>query len=308
MQRIQSSKPNSSWPGSEIYVPAVLFALSRSSLLTQAAGASADKDCGMRLDAHSESVYSDILAILNAFELKDGFHHFLIGCIHMKLGSRDKALETLLTSVEMYPCNWSAWIELGSLIERLEQLENVLSKIPEGFMSTCFKIHVLNELCQAPDLVLALLDTLEASCTSTFISLQRALLYHNIRDFDQAQVLFEEIRKNNPYLLDSMDIYSNVLYVKEEHAALCLLAQQANEVDPYRPETCTILGIIILKKRKLLQSKGRERKGNREFWTCITIRSTVRRGIYIDGSRICRTKPTAGSRASISPVGRDQSS
>lgn len=39
-----------------------------------------------------------------------------------------------------------------------------------------------------------------------------------------------------------MDIYSNILYVKEEFAALSALAHRSAAADKYRPETCCIIG------------------------------------------------------------------
>lgn len=39
-----------------------------------------------------------------------------------------------------------------------------------------------------------------------------------------------------------MDTYSNILYVKEQFAALSHLAHRAAVADKYRPETCCIIG------------------------------------------------------------------
>ena len=39
-----------------------------------------------------------------------------------------------------------------------------------------------------------------------------------------------------------MDIYSNILYVKEEFAALSALAHRCAGADKYRPETCCVIG------------------------------------------------------------------
>lgn len=39
-----------------------------------------------------------------------------------------------------------------------------------------------------------------------------------------------------------MDIYSNILYVKEEFAALSALAHRCAAADKYRPETCCVVG------------------------------------------------------------------
>lgn len=42
--------------------------------------------------------------------------------------------------------------------------------------------------------------------------------------------------------LQGMDTYSNILYVKEQFAALSHLAHRVSAADKYRPETCCIIG------------------------------------------------------------------
>jgi hypothetical protein len=39
-----------------------------------------------------------------------------------------------------------------------------------------------------------------------------------------------------------MDVYSNILYVKEAFAALSHLAHRVSMADKYRPESCCIIG------------------------------------------------------------------
>lgn len=70
----------------------------------------------------------------------------------------------------------------------------------------------------------------------------------------QAASKFSEIHKEDPYCLDSMDVYSNVLYVQINQPELAQLAHQAFEVDKYRVETCCIVGKVIFQilKVKLL--------------------------------------------------------
>jgi hypothetical protein len=42
--------------------------------------------------------------------------------------------------------------------------------------------------------------------------------------------------------MQGMDTYSNILYVKEQFAALSHLAHRVAAADKYRPETCCIIG------------------------------------------------------------------
>lgn len=46
----------------------------------------------------------------------------------------------------------------------------------------------------------------------------------------------------DPYNLDNMDTYSNLLYVREMRVDLAYLAQEASEINKYRVETCCIIG------------------------------------------------------------------
>lgn len=58
----------------------------------------------------------------------------------------------------------------------------------------------------------------------------------------QAAAKFSEIREEDPFCLDGMDVYSNVLYVQINQPELAQLAHKAFEVDKYRVETCCIVG------------------------------------------------------------------
>lgn len=46
----------------------------------------------------------------------------------------------------------------------------------------------------------------------------------------------------DPYRLDNMDIYSNLLFVKEMKKEMSELAHKAMEINKYRPETCCVIG------------------------------------------------------------------
>jgi anaphase-promoting complex subunit 8 len=59
--------------------------------------------------------------------------------------------------------------------------------------------------------------------------------------------LFDQLAEEDPYSLEGMDFYSNVLYVMERRAKLSFLAHNAVLVDKYRPETCCIIGKPCIK-------------------------------------------------------------
>lgn len=54
--------------------------------------------------------------------------------------------------------------------------------------------------------------------------------------------MFDQIVQADPYRLDDLDVYSNILYVMEKSSKLAYLAQLATRTDKFRVETCCIVG------------------------------------------------------------------
>jgi anaphase-promoting complex subunit 8 len=77
---------------------------------------------------------------------------------------------------------------------------------------------------------------------SVHVLSMRASWYYYKRYYDEAARLFEELRNIDPYRLEHMDVYSNVLYVADAKSRLSFMAHEAVKVDKYRKETCTIIG------------------------------------------------------------------
>jgi anaphase-promoting complex subunit 8 len=64
-------------------------------------------------------------------------------------------------------------------------------------------------------------------------------------EYEEAEQIFQDLRKLDPCSVDYMDIYSNILFVNENHTQLCSLAQDCVRLEKYRPETCCIIGTYI---------------------------------------------------------------
>ncbi|RLN98009.1 hypothetical protein BBJ28_00014073 [Nothophytophthora sp. Chile5] len=138
----------------------------------------------------------------------------------------------LIESIRRYPLNWSAWMELAA---------------HSPFTSNA---HVLLDQ-QQNDAARVLLTHLESLFPhSAYLLAQQALTSYHIRDFDQSQEQFERLSARDPHRLENMDVYSNVLYVKEDKTELSRLAHRALKVEKYRPETCCIIGNYYSIKNK----------------------------------------------------------
>jgi anaphase-promoting complex subunit 8 len=69
-------------------------------------------------------------------------------------------------------------------------------------------------------------------------------------EFDEAEAIFDEIYARDPFRVDDIDTYSNILYVMEKRAKLSAMAHKYTELDRNRPETCCLVGAHMGKKKK----------------------------------------------------------
>ncbi|OLL22911.1 Anaphase-promoting complex subunit 8 [Neolecta irregularis DAH-3] len=123
------------------------------------------------------------------------------------------------------------------------QLKTLSRSLPAHIMTSFFMVYTNQELHQPAHSVSEYIEELVSIFpNSQFLQSQQALLAHNSRDFEEAESLFESLTKQDPYRLDDMDIFSNILYVMQKGPKLAFLAQIALATDKYRSETCCIIG------------------------------------------------------------------
>lgn len=177
-----------------------------------------------------------------------------------------KACELLAQSVRIFPWNWSAWLDIAELSSpstdhrhvdavmaaaKTRRLPDELGAVfgsPE-ILQGCFASHVAIEQ-QHSEIALRVLGELKVVLQdATFVVAQEALAHYAQRNFEAAQERFEVLRAADPYRLEHLDIYSNVLYVKEQRVELSRLAHSALRIEKYRPETCCIIGNYYSLKR-----------------------------------------------------------
>ncbi|KAL3660133.1 hypothetical protein V7S43_015052 [Phytophthora oleae] len=156
----------------------------------------------------------------------------------------------LVEAIRRYPWNWSAWMELAAHSPFTSNEEEVILATSCPWMFQFFQAHVLLDQ-QQNDAARTLLTSLEEPFPqSTYLLAQQALTSYHIRDFDQSQEQFERLAAQDPHRVENMDVYSNVLYVKEDKTELSRLAHRALKVEKYRPETCCIIGNYYSIKNK----------------------------------------------------------
>ncbi|KAJ5398196.1 hypothetical protein N7509_006309 [Penicillium cosmopolitanum] len=172
-----------------------------------------------------------------------GWLEYLYAVILLKGRNEELAKKWLLRSVHQNPFHWGAWQELNDLLASTEDLKQIVDQLPQNIMTLIFHVYCSQELYQATEDTYQALSELESIFpTSAFLKTQRALLYYHSKDFEEASAIFTDILATSPHRLDSLDHYSNILYVMNERPRLAFVAQIATATDKFRPETCCVVG------------------------------------------------------------------
>ncbi|KAE9617106.1 putative acetyltransferase A, auxiliary subunit [Lupinus albus] len=170
----------------------------------------------------------------------DPFCLYLYALVLKQKGSENLARTVLLESVNSYPWNWNAWTELQSLCTTVDNLNSLT--LNSHWMKDFFLASAYQELRMHNDCLSKYEYLLGTFGYSNYIQAQIAKAQYSLREFDQVEAIFEELLRNDPYRVEDMDMYSNVLYAKECFSALSYLAHRAFTIDKYRPESCCIIG------------------------------------------------------------------
>ncbi|TKS83983.1 Cell division cycle protein 23 -like protein [Collichthys lucidus] len=145
----------------------------------------------------------------------DGFTLYLYGVVLRKLDLLKEAVEVFVEAIHALPLHWGAWLELSNLLKSLS--------LPDCWIRDFFMAHMYTELQMIKEALQKYQNLIEA-------------------DIDQALALFNELRDQDPYRIDNMDTFSNLLYVKSMKPELSYLAHNLVEIDKYRVETCCVIG------------------------------------------------------------------
>ncbi|XP_022914090.1 cell division cycle protein 23 homolog isoform X2 [Onthophagus taurus] len=171
----------------------------------------------------------------------DGYCLYLYGVVLKRLEVTNTAIDVFNEAVNATPILWSAWQELAQMIPNKNKLMSMTFAnhwMKPFFLAFAYLEHLCND------------ESLEIYCNlhdqgfhkSSFLMAQTAIVHHNRRELEKSIEAFKELIKDDPYRLDNLDTYSNLLYVRELKSDLAYLAHTAVAIDKYRVETCCIIG------------------------------------------------------------------
>ncbi len=161
------------------------------------------------------------------------------------------ATDIFIESILSFPYNWSAWLDLAALSIESSEVERILEErlaptLAGNYMYHFFCAHIMTEHQAHEDAMMLFEKLMDPGipifCNSPYIVAKLGVSHYHLRQFDRARECFEQLHEKDPYRLEDMDVYSNILYVKEDRVTLSQLAHTAVKVDKYRPESCCIVG------------------------------------------------------------------
>jgi anaphase-promoting complex subunit 8 len=119
--------------------------------------------------------------------------------------------------------------------------------LPDIFLTDLFKINVairsLYEITQIND---SMEKSAELFPTSNQMLTNYALVAYLLHDTNAASEAFSKLRKKDPFQLEHMDIYSDILFVTGDRVTLSNLACECMKIEKYRFETCIVVGKFII--------------------------------------------------------------
>ncbi|XP_057307067.1 cell division cycle protein 23 homolog isoform X1 [Hydractinia symbiolongicarpus] len=171
----------------------------------------------------------------------DSFCFYLYGIVLKNLELDKEAIENLECSIQMQPLFWSAWEELAGLCKDRQILKDL--KLPKHWMGEFFHAYAELELHLNEEALARYRDISSVGFgNSIYVKSQLATALYNIRAFDASAEQFKDLRQMDPFMLENIDTYSNILYIQDDRPELSYLAHHACEVDKYRYESCTVIG------------------------------------------------------------------
>lgn len=105
-------------------------------------------------------------------------------------------------------------------------LESVRVRLPPHWARTFWGAAAAVDLHRNAEALDKCADLARLFPRSAHLVLLGATAKYHLRDFESAEHMFEELLRADPYRIEGLDTYSNILYVKEKFASLSHLAHQ----------------------------------------------------------------------------------
>lgn len=172
----------------------------------------------------------------------DGWLLYVYGLVLHKFKLQKCAVEILEKAINLTPNNWSAWHILSVIIDSKTTVHRL--NLPNHLFKVFFYYLMRLDLDMSNDEPWVLVGSKESKNfldkyfkNSLFIKTlaAKSLGYQSCK-YEEAMEIFAQIRQEDPYRVDAMEVYSNLLYVRKMRKELSKLAYEIEKVDPFTSE------------------------------------------------------------------------
>ena len=166
---------------------------------------------------------------------------YLFGLILKEKNKRDEAKTVLTEALNKAPLLWSAWLELGQIVTQSGD-RRVFEQLRTHWMNNLWYANFFLDVQQEKECIALNGSLLKYFPNAVYIINQIAHASYTSQEYDVALDWFSKLIVLDPFRYENLDLYSNILYIKENFGDLAHLAHRVFHLDKYRPESCCVIG------------------------------------------------------------------
>lgn len=140
------------------------------------------------------------------------------------------------------PLLWSAWLELAQLVNHKNAKAAVFDRLRDHWAKNFYLESFFLDGLRAQESIDLNTSLFKVFKDSVYIMNQVAHASYISQNYDVAVDWFQRLLRLDPYRYENLDLYSNILYIKELYGELAHLAYTVFQNDKYRPESCCVIG------------------------------------------------------------------
>ena len=147
----------------------------------------------------------------------------MYGTVLKKRNKKQKAKIVLIEALNMYPLLWGAWLELNLMLKKEDQ-DLIKNNLWDHWVKNFYLSSYFIQVQQENDSISINGSLRKFFPNSLYILNQIGQACYLNQSFNVALDIFKKLMNLDPYRYESMDLYSNILYIQENYGELAFLA------------------------------------------------------------------------------------
>lgn len=182
---------------------------------------------------------NQVISSFNEDEMNP-FLMYLLSKMYLLLNKPESAKAILIKCLNVFPFIWSAWEDLISLLS-LHDYDFFINSLSFSWMKFFFLIDFISKFSNFNQLDIVGSHLLSIFNNNFFILNSLALSQYNQKQLKQAKEKWDFLFQIDPFRYESIDHYSNLLFLIQDIVELDSLAKRIYENDRFRPESLFVI-------------------------------------------------------------------